>query len=102
MGKLDTTIFILYFIVLIFIGLWSGRKKKESAEDFFLASGKLKWYVIGFALIAAGISSEQFIGTVGFAYSNGISVAKLLWCSNSDIYSHISRNAGPLLQFPLP
>ena len=46
----------------------SSRKKKKDAKDFFLAQGKLSWYVIGFAMIAAGISSEQFLGTVGFAF----------------------------------
>ncbi len=67
MEGLDLIIFICYFIVLIAIGFFSGKKKHKDAEDFFLARGSLKWYVIGFALIAAGISSEQFLGTVGFA-----------------------------------
>lgn len=85
MGKIDIYIFVFYFVVLIFIGFWSGRKKKDTAEDFFLATGKLKWYVIGFAFIAAGISSEQFIGTVGFAYSNGISVANWEWLNGPSL-----------------
>jgi SSS family solute:Na+ symporter len=76
---LDLLIFISYFIILVFIGYWSGRKKKEDAGDFFLARGRLSWYVIGFTLIAAGISSEQFLGTVGFAFSHGISVANWEW-----------------------
>lgn len=84
-GRVDTIIFISYFVVLTFIGFWSGRKKKESAEDFFLAGGKLSWYVIGFAIIAAGISSEQFLGTVGFAFSHGLSVANWEWLNGPSI-----------------
>jgi SSS family solute:Na+ symporter len=85
LSRIDTIVFITYFILLIFIGFWSGRKKKKDAEDFFLAGGKLSWYVIGFAIIAAGISSEQFLGTVGYAYSNGLSVANWEWLSGPSI-----------------
>lgn len=85
LDRVDTFIFVSYFVILIFIGIWSGRKKKKSVEDFFLASGKLPWYVIGFALIAAGISSEQFLGTVGFAYSHGLSVANWEWLNGPSI-----------------
>ena len=85
LGRVDTIIFISYFVILTFIGIWSGRKKKKSVEDFFLAGGKLPWYVIGFAIIAAGISSEQFLGTVGFAYSHGLSVANWEWLNGPSI-----------------
>ena len=85
LSYLDTLVFIGYFVILIFIGFWSGRKKNKSADDFFLAGGKLKWYIIGFAIIAAGISSEQFLGTVGFAYSHGISVANWEWLNGPSI-----------------
>jgi SSS family solute:Na+ symporter len=82
---IDLLIFISYFLILIFIGFWSGRKKKKDATDFFLAQGKLSWYVIGFAMIAAGISSEQFLGTVGFAFSHGISVANWEWLNGPSL-----------------
>jgi len=85
LSNLDIAIFLGYFVILVFIGFWSGRKKKESAGDFFLASGRLSWYVIGFALIAAGISSEQFLGTVGFAFSHGISVANWEWLNGPSL-----------------
>ncbi len=85
MDTLDLIIFLIYFIILTAIGFLSGKKKHKSADDFFLARGSLKWYVIGFALIAAGISSEQFLGTVGFAYSHGISVANWEWLNGPSI-----------------
>ena len=85
LSALDLIIFVSYFVILIFIGYWSGRKKKEDAGDFFLARGRLSWYVIGFALIAAGISSEQFLGTVGFAFSHGLSVANWEWLNGPSL-----------------
>ncbi len=78
--RIDIIILIAYLIILILIGLWSGRRKSEStAVEFFLTSKTLPWYAIGFSILAAGISSEQFLGTVGFAYQYGLSVANWEW-----------------------
>jgi len=81
LNLLDIVVFGLYIVIIVFIGFWAGRKKKESAEDFFISHNKLPWYVIGFAIIATGISSEQFLGTVGFAYNHGLAVANWEWAN---------------------
>ena len=78
---LDIVIFSAYILIMIFIGFWAGRNKKDSAEDFFITSNRLPWYVIGFSIIATGISSEQFLGTVGFAYNHGLAVANWEWAN---------------------
>jgi SSS family solute:Na+ symporter len=85
LNVLDIIIFSGYFVILLFIGFWSGRKKNKKATDFFLTSKTLPWYVIGFSIIAAGISSEQFLGTVGFAYNYGLSVANWEWLNGPAI-----------------
>jgi len=85
LSAIDLVVFSAYFIFLIFIAYWSGRKKKKDAGDFFLARGKLSWYVIGFGFLAAGISSEQFLGTVGFSFSHGLSVANWEWLNGPSL-----------------
>ncbi|MCG6924647.1 MAG: sodium/solute symporter [Acidobacteria bacterium] len=77
----DLAVFVGYFAVFTAIAFWAGRKKKDDAADFFIQQNKLPWYAIGFSMIASGISSEQFIGTVGFAYSTGLSVANWEWAN---------------------
>jgi solute:Na+ symporter, SSS family len=77
--KIDLIVFSLYFLAFIFLGLYAGRKHKSDARDFFITRNRLPWYIIGFSIIASGISSEQFLGTVGFAFSHGISVANWEW-----------------------
>ena len=77
----DIIIFVTYLVIIVLIGYWAGRKKKETAEDYFLSHKRLPWYVIGFAIIATGISSEQFLGTVGFAYEHGLAVANWEWAN---------------------
>jgi SSS family solute:Na+ symporter len=71
--------FVIYLLSVVAIGFIAGRKGKESASDFFLAGRGLPWYVIGFSLIAASISSEQFIGEVGWGYKYGMAVLNWEW-----------------------
>jgi SSS family solute:Na+ symporter len=71
--------FLFYLIAVVAVGYFSGRKGKDSTSDFFLAGRGLPWYVIGFSLIAASISSEQFIGEVGWGYKYGLAVANWEW-----------------------
>ena len=68
----DYAIVILYILLISFIGLLSGRKKKKSSSDYFLAGKSLPWYVIGSSFTAANISVEHFIGVVGAAFIYGI------------------------------
>jgi SSS family solute:Na+ symporter len=75
----EIAIFIAYLLTVVAIGFISGRKGKESTTDFFLAGRGLPWFVIGFSLIASSISSEQFIGEVGWGYKYGIAVANWEW-----------------------
>jgi len=78
-GVFDSGVFIAYFAAVTFIAFFMGRRKKESARDYFVTSGKLPWYVIGFGMIASSISTEQFIGNVGFTYKWGMAVVNWEW-----------------------
>ena len=73
-GLLDSLIVISYFVIITFIGFYSGRKKKESARDYFVTSGQLPFYLIGFGMLATSVSTEQFIGSCGFTYKWGVPV----------------------------
>ena len=77
--SLEIGIFIVYLLVVIAIGFYSGRKGKESTSHFFLAGRGLPWFVIGFSLIASSISTEQFLGEVGFGYKYGMAVCNWEW-----------------------
>ena len=79
MGMLDITVFIVFIVCVISLGLWKSRNEK-SGEDYFLAGRGLKWWLIGFSLIAANISSEQFVGMSGNAASHvGLAIASYEW-----------------------
>lgn len=75
----DLLVFGGYISTMLLIGLVAGRKKKITAAEFFITNKALPWYVIGFSFIAATVSSQQLIGSVGFAYRYGLAVANWEW-----------------------
>jgi solute:Na+ symporter, SSS family len=81
-SALDITVFIVYLIVIVSMGLWVSRDKKgheKNAEDYFLAGKSLPWWAIGASLIAANISAEQFIGMSGSGFAIGLAIASYEW-----------------------
>lgn len=80
LSALDIGIFLAFVICVVSLGLWKSRKE-ETSEDYFLAGRGLKWWLIGFSLIAANISAEQFVGMSGQAAmkSIGLAVASYEW-----------------------
>ncbi len=80
--SLDYTVFIIYALLILGVGLWVSRGKKgeqKNAEDYFLASKSLPWWAIGASLIAANISAEQFIGMSGSGFVSGLAIASYEW-----------------------
>lgn len=76
---LDIAVFLGFIVAVITVGLWKSRHEKTS-EDYFLAGRGLKWWLIGFSLIAANISSEQLVGMSGNAASHvGLAIASYEW-----------------------
>jgi len=76
LGAFDIIVFVGFFAVVIGVSLFKSRKEKSS-EDYFLAGRGLTWWLIGISIVAANISTEQFVGmagqgagSVGLAVSN--------------------------------
>ncbi|MEW6072825.1 MAG: sodium/solute symporter [Planctomycetota bacterium] len=60
----DVAIFLAFFAVVVGLGLAKSRRRRE-AEDYFLAGRGLTWPLIGLSIVAANISTEQFVGMAG-------------------------------------
>ena len=75
----DIVVFVLFLALVIGLGLSKSRDEKDS-ESYFLAGRGIKWWLIGFSLIAANISTEQFVGMSGQAADYiGLAVATWEW-----------------------
>jgi len=79
---LDIIVFLVFVAGVVTIGLMKSRRAGTS-EDYFLAGRGLTWWLIGFSLIAANISAEQFVGMSGQAAKDsiGLAVASYEWCA---------------------
>lgn len=68
----EVILFCVVVVGVIALGIWKSRdpqeteeeKKTKGASDYFLAGRGLTWWLVGFSLIAANISTEQFVGMV--------------------------------------
>ncbi|HDQ45104.1 MAG TPA: sodium:proton symporter [bacterium] len=75
----DIVIFFMFIFSVVTVGILKSRKEK-TGEDYFLAGRGLTWWLIGFSLIAANISTEQFVGMSGNAASHvGLAIASYEW-----------------------
>lgn len=71
LGPVDWIFVILYLLVIAGISIWSIRKSKESASDYFLANRNLGWWVIGASILASNVGSEHIVGLAGSAAKSG-------------------------------
>ena len=65
---IDTTVLLLYFVVIISIGLYMGRKE-ESLRDFALGGRAIPWWAVLASIIAAETSAGTFFGTPGEGFA---------------------------------
>ena len=65
---IDTAVLLLYFIVIISIGLYMGRKE-ENLKDFALGGRAIPWWAVLASIIAAETSAGTFFGTPGEGFT---------------------------------
>ncbi len=74
---LDIGVFLAFFVLVVGVSMFKSRHRKDSA-DYFLAGRSLKWWLIGFSIVAANISTEQFVGMAGQG-AGGVGLAVSAW-----------------------
>lgn len=84
----EMVVFCIVVIGVIGLGIWKSgdsketedEKKEKGAADYFLAGRGLSWWLVGFSLLAANISTEQFVGMSGQAADwLGLAIAGYEW-----------------------
>src|SRR5213083_2980583 len=65
---IDTTVLLVYFVLIISIGLYMGRKE-ENLADFVFGRRQIAWWAILASLIAAETSAGTFFGTPGEGFT---------------------------------
>lgn len=80
---IDWLIIFLYFGIVLGIAWWVMRQRQDTAEDYFLASRHLGWFIIGASIFASNIGSEHLVGLAGSGATDGVALAHYelhAWC----------------------
>ncbi len=66
---IDTAVLLVYFVLIISIGLYMGRKE-ENLKDFALGGRAIPWWAVLASLIAAETSAGTFFGAPGEGFTH--------------------------------
>lgn len=73
MHELDWVALFIFFLVMVIIGFWSFRQVGDSG-DFFVAGGKLPWWLSGISHHISGYSGAVFVAYAAIAYTHGFTI----------------------------
>ena len=70
MASLDIAVLLLYFVLIVTVGVWAGRMMRTTSDGYFLGARSLGWPLIGASLFASNISTVHLVGLAesGFLY----------------------------------
>jgi SSS family solute:Na+ symporter len=83
MSGLDWIVIALYFSLLLALTWWVISRAKDTADDYFLASRNLGWFIVGASIFASNIGSEHLVGLAGAGATSGVALAHYelhAWC----------------------
>lgn len=64
--------FVCFLLVFTLIGLLSVRQSRGTKQDYYLASGRIKPWLVGLSAVATNNSGYMFIGVIGYTYATGL------------------------------
>lgn len=66
------TSFIFFLLLFTLIGIASAFQSQGTKEDYYLASGTVKPWLVGLSAVATNNSGYMFIGVIGYTYVTGL------------------------------
>lgn len=77
---IDYIVVILYFIILLIIGIFvSISKKNKIKESLFLADRSLSWHSIGFNMWGTNVGPSMLIASASIGYTTGVVAGNFGW-----------------------
>ena len=78
MQGLDWLILIVYFVVLLAIGLWASSRVSKD-KSLFLAGNSLRWHHIGFSMWGTNVGPSMLIASASAGFTTGIVSGNFAW-----------------------
>src|SRR5579864_8766127 len=64
---LDVVVIVAYLVGATTLGVWVGRRQRDS-KDYFVADRAIPWWAVLFSVVATETSALTFISIPGLAY----------------------------------
>jgi len=81
--------FIGFLLIFTGIGLASAWRSQGTKQDYYLASGSIRPWLVGLSAVATNNSGYMFIGVIGYTYATGLASIWLMigWIAGDFIAS---------------
>ena len=70
--------FILCLCIFLLVGIASSFFRRNTAQDYYLASRSVSPWLVGLSAVATNNSGYMFIGVIGYTYTVGLSAGLLM------------------------
>lgn len=78
-GFWDWIVIAAYFLLTLGIGLWASRGSRKNAHSFFLAGGKMPWWLLGVSMVATTFSTDTPNLVSGLVREKGVAGNWVWW-----------------------
>lgn len=79
LSGLDWTIMIIYFAMVLIIGLMVSKKAGSSLNEFFLSGRSMPWWLLGISMVATTFSADTPNLVTGFVREDGVAGNWVWW-----------------------
>jgi solute:Na+ symporter, SSS family len=73
----DWLVVLVYLGAIVALGLWSGRRQRDT-RDYFLGSRNVPWWGVGLSIVAAETSALTVIGVPSIAYGGNLMFLQMI------------------------
>ena len=73
LSTLDRTLIILFFSIILFIGIYVSKKSGKNSTEFFLSGRTMPWWLLGLSMVATTFSTDTPNLVTDIVRTNGVS-----------------------------
>jgi solute:Na+ symporter, SSS family len=73
MGAAGWIVLLLYFCLMVVVGLWA-KSRVHNSRDYFTAGGRMPWWLAGISHHMSGYSAAVFVAYAAIAYTVGFAL----------------------------
>lgn len=107
LSTLDWIIIVVFFILIVGIGISYTGKASKNLESFFLGGRNLPWYIAGISMVATTFAADTPLAVTELVGQSGISGNWLWWSFlaggllTTFFFARLWRNSGVLTEVEL-